>query len=295
MKIMLIGKNGQIGWELQRTLAPLGKVIALGRQELDLTDLKAIRQTIREVNPGLVVNAAAYTAVDKAEDEPELAMSINGNAPGILAEEAARCSAVLVHYSTDYVFDGKKRAPYTEQDKPKPISVYGKTKLAGENAVREIGCSYLILRTSWVYGLRGRNFLLTIQRLAAERVELSIVNDQYGAPTWSRMIAEVTAQMLCRLLLGDSGKIEGLYHLTAAGETTWFEFAEAILELDQENRKGQYETLLKAIKTENYPTSAVRPFYSVLDSSLISKQFALTMPGWQEQLKLAINSRDRIN
>ena len=295
MKILLLGKNGQVGWELQRTLAPLGEIVAPGRKELDLSEPDAIRSFVRSMKPDLVVNAAAYTAVDKAEEEPDLAMAINGIAPRIISEEATRCCAVLIHYSTDYVFDGKKSAPYTEQDKPKPINIYGKTKLAGENAIREVGCSYLILRTSWIYGLRGDNFLLTIQRLATERSELTIVNDQYGAPTWSRMIAEATAQMLVRLSLGDSSKIKGLYHLTAAGETTWFEFAEAILELDQENRKGQHGPLLKAIKTENYPTSAARPFYSVLDNSLVSEQFAVTMPGWREQLKLALNSRDGMN
>ncbi len=289
MKIMLLGKNGQVGWELQRTLAPLGEIVAYDLEDLDLTDQGAIRSTTRRVAPQVIINAAAYTAVDKAEEEAELALAVNGTAPGILAEEAALSNALLIHYSTDYVFDGSKKSPYTEKDTPNPINVYGKTKLAGENAIREAGCPYLILRTSWVYGLRGKNFLLTIQRLAAERDELTIVNDQHGAPTWSRLIAQATAQLLSRFSTADSGKIERLYHLTAAGETTWFDFAGAILEYDRQNRNGQRSPLLKAIKTESYPTPAARPLYSVMDNSLIMEQLALMMPHWRKQLELALD------
>ncbi len=198
-RILITGTNGQVGFELLRSLAGLGTVIAAGRDELDLADPDAIRRTLRDTKPGLIVNAAAYTAVDKAEAEPELALAINGVAPGILAEEAKRLGAALIHYSTDYVFDGSKGAPYTEDDAPRPISAYGRTKLAGEHAIQAVGVPHLILRTSWVYGARGSNFLLTILRLAKEREELSIVDDQIGAPTWSRAIAMATAGILERL------------------------------------------------------------------------------------------------
>ena len=197
-KILLTGKNGQVGWELERSLQPLGQVIAFDRSGLDLASPDSIRAVIREVKPELIVNPAAYTAVDKAESEPDLAMAVNGVAPGIIAEEAKRLGAALIHYSTDYVFDGTKAEPYTEDDVPKPINVYGKTKLAGEQAVQAIGVPHLIFRTSWVYGMRGKNFLLTILRMAKEKDELRIVDDQFGAPTWSRMIAETTAQVLAQ-------------------------------------------------------------------------------------------------
>ena len=200
MKILLTGKNGQVGWELQRTLTTLGDVVAIDRKGMDLANPDSIRNTIRAVRPDLIVNAAAYTAVDKAESEPELAMAINGIAPGIMAEEAGRLGAAMVHYSTDYVFDGTKTTPYTEGDILNPINVYGKTKLAGEQAVQAAGIPHLIFRTSWVYGLRGRNFLLTILRLAKEWDELKIVDDQIGAPTWSRMVAEATATILAQCL-----------------------------------------------------------------------------------------------
>lgn len=197
-RILLIGKNGQVAWELQRTLATLGEIITVGREQLDVANAASIRQVIRETKPQIIVNATAYTAVDKAEAEPELAMQVNGVAPGIMAEEAKRLDALLVHYSTDYVFDGTKQGAYVEEDVPNPLSVYGKTKLAGEQAIQATGAKHLILRTSWVYGARGKNFLLTILRLAKERPELKIVDDQIGAPTWSRMIAEATAQILAQ-------------------------------------------------------------------------------------------------
>lgn len=286
MKIMLLGKNGQLGWELQRTLAPLGEVIALGRRELDLADLQAIRKFTRKVNPDLIVNAAAYTAVDQAEDEPELAMTINGIAPGILAEEAALLSAALVHYSTDYVFDGKKGEPYREEDKPNPLSVYGKTKLAGEVAIRQVGIPHLILRTGWIYGLRGKNFLLTMQRLATERDQLAIVNDQYGAPTWCRQVAESTALLIARQPF-KTPAMDGTYHLTAAGETTWYGFAEAIFE--QSEPEKTCKPALKAIDTNDYPTPAPRPPYSVLDNSRIKECHSITLPDWSKQLELVLD------
>lgn len=299
MKILLIGKNGQVGWELQRTLAPLGQVMALGRSQLDLTDAAAVRQTVRSIAPQLIVNAAAYTAVDQAEAEPELAIAINGVAPGILAAEAGRSGSVFIHYSTDYVFDGAKQSPYQESDRPDPLNVYGQTKLAGEQAIQAVGGHYYILRTSWVYGLRGKNFLLTILRLAQERDTLRVVNDQLGAPTWSRLIAAATAQILAQtcakrpaLPLADPAP-PGIYHLTAAGVTSWHEFAQTILEC----RAACHPELtalklnpsqIQAIPTSEYPTPAQRPRYSVLDNRKISQEFGLQLPPWRVQLELAV-------
>ena len=284
MKILLLGKNGQVGWELQRTLAPLGSVIALGRQELDLLDLNAMRDTVRAVKPDLIVNAAAYTAVDKAEEEPDLAMAINGTAPGILAEEALRCKAALIHFSTDYVFDGAKKTPYSEKDTPNPLNSYGKTKLAGEIAIRATAVPHLIFRTSWVYGLRGSNFLLTILRLARERDELNLVSDQHGAPTWSRMLAEITAQAVAR---GAAQHYkQGIFHLSAAGQTTWYQFAETILE--QTEQKLGRRPALKAIRTEDYPAKAKRPACCLLDNALMNKHFGLLLPDWRHSLQLAL-------
>ena len=286
MKILLLGKNGQIGWELQRTLAPFGEITALGRRELDLANGPAISQAVRTVRPDLIVNAAAYTAVDKAEEEPELAMAINGIAPGILAAEAAQTKALLIHYSTDYVFNGTKQTPYVEKDAPNPINTYGQTKLAGEEAIINTGCRHLILRTSWVYGSRGQNFLLTILHLAAERNELAIVNDQHGTPTWCRMIAEATAQIIAT---GRTFKcVEGIYHLTAAGQTTWYGFAEAII--NNLKQKNKQLPLLKAIKTADNPTPATRPAYSVLDNNLIEKNYNICLPHWQFQFQLAVEA-----
>lgn len=296
MKILLLGKNGQVGWELQRTLAPLGKVIACGRQELDLADFAALQETLRSVQPQLIVNAAAYTAVDKAETETDLAMAINGTAPGVLAEAALQCGASLIHYSTDYVFDGTKTSPYREEDQPNPINVYGKTKQAGEIAIQQVEVPHLILRTSWVYGLRGKNFLLTILRLAKEREELKIVDDQIGAPTWSRMIAEATAQIVARcsaartLATPDLREVAGVYHLTAAGETSWYGFTKAILETySQSSTEPLSLSRLLPIPTVEYPTPAARPAYSVLSNDKISKTFALELPTWSDQLKLALS------
>ncbi len=287
MRILLLGKNGQVGWELQRTLAPLGNITALGRRELDLTNEPAIRSTVRSTRPDLIVNAAAYTAVDKAESEPDLALAINGTAPGILAEESALTGAMLVHYSTDYIFDGTKKTPYTEQDTPNPISTYGKTKLAGEEAIIKTGCRHLILRTSWAYGLRGHNFLLTILRLAAERNELSIVNDQHGAPTWCRKIAEATALLIAT---GRAYKcVEGICHLTATGETTWHGFAEAII--NQAADKGLLTDIpaIKAISSAEYQTAAQRPKNSLLDSSALHSAYGLKLPDWATSLSMAFD------
>ncbi|MDD5329858.1 MAG: dTDP-4-dehydrorhamnose reductase [Sulfuricella sp.] len=279
MKILLIGKNGQVGWELQRTLATLGEVVAVGRQGMDLTDSDSIRHAIRSAGPDLIVNAAAHTAVDKAESEPDLAMAINGVAPGIMAEEAGRLGAAMVHYSTDYVFDGARTTPYTEEDAPNPLSVYGKTKLAGERAVQAAGIPHLIFRTSWVYGLRGRNFLLTVLRLAKERDELKIVDDQFGAPTWSRMIAEATAQILAQRK--DLNEVGGLYHLTAAGQTSWHGFTRAILD-----HAAKPSPRLVAIPTADYPLPAPRPRNSALDNTKMRQAFGLALPAWDAALAL---------
>jgi len=283
--ILLLGKNGQVGWELQRTLAPLGQVIALDQPDLDLTKPEQIRAQVREVKPNLIVNAAAYTAVDRAEGEPELAMAINGIAPGILAEEAKALGATLVHYSTDYVFDGTKKEPYTEADEPNPINVYGKTKLAGEQAIQAVGGNNLIFRTSWVYGMRGNNFLLTILRLAKERDELRIVDDQIGAPTWCRMLAEATALILAR---GEEGLADnwGLYHMTAGGKTTWYGFAKGILEDVKLNKKEPISMI--PLLTHDYFTLAKRPMNSVLSNHHMVDKLQIRIPSWKSQLSSAL-------
>lgn len=286
MKILLTGKSGQVGWELQRTLAPLGEVIAVNRQALDLANPDAIRALIRQVKPALIVNPAAHTAVDKAESEPELAMAVNGIAPGIMAEEAKKLGAAMVHYSTDYVFDGGKATPYTEVDAAHPINVYGRTKLAGEQAIEAAGIPYLIFRTSWVYGTRGRNFLHTILRLAQERDELKIVDDQVGAPTSSRMIAEATAQILAQIR-GNLGGASGLYHLTAAGQTSWYGFAAAILG-SRARATGVVGSRLTPIPTSDYPLPAPRPMYSVMANDKLQRAFGVAIPAWQDGLNLCM-------
>jgi dTDP-4-dehydrorhamnose reductase len=272
-------------------------VIALDRHGLDLANPDSIRRAVREHKPNLIVNTAAYTAVDKAEEEPDLAMAINGTAPGILTEEAKRLGAAVVHYSTDYVFDGNKDTPYTEQDTPNPLNVYGKTKLVGEQAIQAVGAPHLIFRTSWVYGARGKNFLLTILRLARERDDLRIVDDQVGAPTWSRMIAEVTAQILVQFygrltphpsLFADIG---GIYHMTAGGQTSWFGFAAAILNYVP----GSVAPVphLTPIITEEYPTPAKRPRNSVMSNVKLNHQFDVKMPRWEIGLRLCTEEGKR--
>ena len=279
--ILLIGRGGQVGWELQRTLAPLGKVIAFDRPALDLADADAIRVAIRSVHPDIIVNAAAYTAVDQAETDSGVAMSINGKAPGIMAEEARSAGAWLVHYSTDYVFDGTKSTAYVEGDTPNPLNVYGRSKLAGEQAIQAVGGHYTILRTSWVYGRRGKNFLNTILRLAQEKEELRIVADQFGAPTWSRMIAEATAAILAR-----KDQTTGLFHLTSSGETSWHGFTQAILELTQTQRSRNPK--LSAIPASEYPLPAARPWNSRLSCERLAKETDLRLPDWREALALCL-------
>lgn len=292
MKILVTGRNGQVGWELRRTLAPLGEVVALDRAELNLADVDSIRQAVRHLGPDLIVNAGAYTAVDKAEEDAAAAMAVNGTAPGVLAEEAKRLGAALIHYSTDYVFDGDKGAPYEEIDAPRPQSAYGATKLAGEKAVAAVGAPHLTLRTSWVYGLRGRNFLLTMLRLAGERDELRVVDDQVGAPTWSRLIAEATAAIVAQgrahggiaHLLAERG---GLYHLTAGGQTSWFGFAGAII------AQAPIKPRMTPITTADYPLPAKRPAYSVMSSARLERVFGIALPDWRASLDLCLQDRSR--
>jgi dTDP-4-dehydrorhamnose reductase len=271
LRILLTGASGQVGWELRRTLAPLGEVRSFDRYGLDLADLPTLVATVRSLQPKIIVNAAAYTAVDKAEAERDMAFAVNATAPGVLAEEAKRIGALLVHYSTDYVFDGEKPAPYVEDDPTGPVNAYGASKLAGEQAVANSGCRHLILRTSWVYGPRGRNFYLTMLRLAKERPELRVVDDQVGAPTSSLAIARATAELLPK-------GIEGLYHLTATGETSWCGFAREIL------RRAGMVTPVVPIRTEDYPTPARRPRNSRLDCARLVRVAGVELASWEEQL-----------
>ena len=271
MRILLTGAGGQVGWELRGALAGLGEVRALDRTALDLSDVPRIAATVRALQPEVIVNAAAYTAVDKAQADRDAAFAVNATAPRVLAEEAKRVGALLVYYSTDYVFDGEKPAPYVEDDPPAPVNVYGESKLAGERAVVNSGCRHLVLRTSWVYGPRGRNFMLTMLRLARERSELRVVDDQVGAPTSSLAIGRATAQLLER-------GIEGLYHMTAAGETTWCGFARAIL------ARAGIATPVTGIRTEEYPTPARRPRNSRMDCTRLRAAAGVALAPWEEQL-----------
>jgi dTDP-4-dehydrorhamnose reductase len=281
MRILLTGANGQVGYELARTLAPLGEVHAFDRADLDLADAQALARAFRRVRPALVVNAAAYTAVDKAESEPELAHAINARAPQVLAEESFRTGAVLVHYSTDYVFDGSKREPWGEDDAVAPLNEYGRSKLAGERAIAATGCKHLVFRTSWVYGPRGRNFLATMLGLAASREELRVVADQRGAPTSSRFLAEATARAI--RAIPRQGVPSGIYHLSAAGETTWASFAEAIF-ARAAGRPGFRAPRVTRIPSSEYPTPARRPAYSVLDHAKFTAAFGFAPSSWESQL-----------
>ncbi|MBX9903475.1 MAG: dTDP-4-dehydrorhamnose reductase [Burkholderiales bacterium] len=280
MRILLTGKNGQVGHELQHLLPSLGTVVALGREELDLTSADAIRKTMRDVRPGIVVNAAAYTAVDLAEQEPDKAFAINGTAPGLIAEEARRTDAFVVHYSTDYVFDGSQKTPYLETDMPNPLSAYGHSKVAGENAIRASGAAHFIFRTSWIYAAHGRNFVHTILRLARERDELKIVDDQIGAPTWARTVAETT----CAALKAQYRDRSGLYHLTAAGSVTWFGFAKAILDEAKTLQPDLRMPALIPISTSEYPLPTPRPANSCLDNTRLHTTLGLFTPDWPVSL-----------
>jgi dTDP-4-dehydrorhamnose reductase len=284
VRILLTGKSGQVGWELERALSPLGEVASFDRAALDLTRPDEIRARVREVRPEAIVNAAAYTAVDRAESEAELARAVNAVAPEVLAEEARRIGAFLVHYSTDYVFDGEKSEPYTEADAPNPINAYGRTKLEGERAIEASGCRHLTLRTSWVYGTRGQNFLLTMLRLARERSELRIVEDQIGGPTWCREMARATVALLARPDLAVSGRA-GRYHLSAAGCTSWFGFAQAIFASRELARLGVEAPRLEAIPSSAYPTPARRPRNSRLDCSRLASEAGVRLARWDAALR----------
>jgi dTDP-4-dehydrorhamnose reductase len=281
LKILITGQHGQVSQALQQRLQGLGELVVLGRDQLDLANAEQIRQHVRAHRPDLIINAAAHTAVDQAESEPDAAFAINAIAPGILAEEAKALGTPLIHYSTDYVFDGSKPAPYTENDLPNPLGVYGQSKLAGEQAIAAVGGKYLILRTSWVYSSHGKNFLLTMQRLLQEKPQMRIVADQIGAPTWAGTIADSTRALIERWQAGDAGEW-GVYHLTAQGETSWFGFAEAIGE--QLRAEGKPCAELEAIPSSAYPTPARRPLNSRLDCSRLQQQWHVSQPQWQDAL-----------
>jgi dTDP-4-dehydrorhamnose reductase len=301
-KILLIGRNGQVGTELSSLLPRLGELTALNRQELDLTKPDDIRRTIREVRPQWIINAAAYTAVDQAEQDEATARAVNEQAPAVIAEEAKKNGAALVHYSTDYVFDGSKKSPYEETDIPNPINVYGKTKLGGERAIQESGALHLIFRTEWVYATQGRNFLLTILRLATQKQELRVVADQIGSPTASREIAAATVRIISQLMDKEEGirslsSSGGIYNITAEGETSWYEFAKAIL---SEASRATYtlpwvDAATKGmpflaervvpITTAEYPTPARRPTYSVLSAARLHHRFGVHLPPWRAGLQ----------
>lgn len=287
MKVLLLGKNGQVGWELNRVLPPLGEVIALGREGADLSNPESLRKVVRNIHPDVIINAAAYTAVDKAEKEEDLAAAINGVAPGVLAEETKNIDALLVHYSTDYVFDGKKETPYVETDEPNPINVYGRTKFAGERAIQSSGCDYIIFRASWVYSNRGNNFFLTMLKLAKERDELSVVSDQVGSPTSARLIAEATLHCLRQVIREKQDGVfsSGLYHLAASGYTSWNGFAKEII--DSEGKRmnlGLTSEDVKEIATSDYPTTATRPLNSRLDLTKLKSVFGVEIPTWRQAL-----------
>ena len=300
MRILLTGRNGQVGWELERALPALGELIATDRGTLDLANADAIRRAVREAKPDLIVNAAAYTAVDRAETERDAAIQVNAVAPGVLAEEAKRAGALLIHFSTDYVYDGAKPAPYVEADAVNPLSVYGATKLEGERAIAAAGARHIILRTSWVYGPRGKNFMLTMLRFGRERPELRVVDDQRGAPTSSRALARLVRELLDRNAdLDHVGRDEldrlaaasGTYHATAGGVTTWFGFAQAIFEEARRQRRLDYAPpRVTPIPTKDYPTPARRPANSVLSNDKLRAAFGVSIPDWRAGLEEAISA-----
>jgi dTDP-4-dehydrorhamnose reductase len=285
-KILIFGRLGQVGWELRHKLACLGPITSAGSPEVDFSRPDTIRDAIRAIQPSVIVNAAAYTAVDKAEAAPETAWAINAAGPGIIAEEARRLGALMIHYSTDYVYDGSKQGPWVETDTPNPLNAYGKSKLAGDQAIAAVGGDYLILRTSWVYGARGGNFLLTMLRLARERSELRIVDDQTGSPTTSECIAQATAQILAQLTAPghDLDGRCGVYHLTSSGQTTWFGFAKQFLS------KQPVCPALTPIPSSEYPVPAKRPVNSVLSCQRLAETFGVRMPSWESSLDLVLEA-----
>ena len=290
-RIVLVGRNGQVGWELERSLAGLGEIVALGRAQLDLADAPRVGSVVQAYAPDLVVNAAAFTDVEGAETNEAAACAINAHAVRALADAAHACHATLIHYSTDYIFDGAKTTPYLEDDSPAPLSVYGRSKLAGEQAVRASGCAHLVIRTSWVYAARGRNFLRTILRLAAQRPELRIVDDQRGAPTTARLIAQTTALMIHALTVQPAARqrVEAgtTVHLTAGGATTWYGFAREMRE--QALQLGiPFPTRLVPIRTDEYPTKAQRPLNSRLSLDRLARDWGVAVPSWQSALRLCM-------
>lgn len=283
MKILLAGKDGQVGWELQRSLALLGNVIAVGRSEADLANPDNLRDVVRRIDPDIIVNAAAYTAVDKAETDASTAYLVNAQAVGVLAEEAARLDAWMIHYSTDYVFDGEKSTPYHEDDATAPLSVYGKSKLAGEQQIRERHAKHLIFRTSWVFATRGGNFAKTMLRLAKERSELKVVADQFGAPTSAELIADATALALHRIVLQGGANLAGTYHLTAGEQTSWHQYAQYVIELAQRagvTLRTSPESVIP-IPATSYPVPAPRPRNSCLSTVKFQETFGLQIPEWR--------------
>jgi len=287
MKILLLGKDGQVGWELQRSLAPLGELVALGRHAADglcgdLGHLEGLAQTVRQLRPDVIVNAAAHTAVDKAESEPELARALNALAPGVLAQEAKAVDALLVHYSTDYVFDGSGSVPRLETDAVAPLSVYGRTKLEGEQHIQASGCRHLIFRTSWVYAARGGNFAKTMLRLAQERESLTVIDDQWGAPTGADLIADVTAHTIRQVVRCPQDA--GLYHLVAQGETTWNAYARYVLAQAQQLQPALaiQAREVRPVPSSAFPTPAQRPHNSRLDTRKLQATFGLQLPSWQQ-------------
>ncbi|WP_155740747.1 dTDP-4-dehydrorhamnose reductase [Burkholderia territorii] len=287
--ILVTGVNGQVGFELLGALQGLGRVVSCDRSMLDLTDLDRVRTVVRELKPSIIVNPAAYTAVDKAESEVAAARRLNADVPRVFAEEAARSGAMLIHYSTDYVFDGTKADAYVETDTTNPQNVYGLTKLEGEQAIAATGCAHLILRTSWVYGRRGKNFLLTMLKLGSDRPELRVVADQIGAPTWSRTIAAATSHLIAQgLVAEDSGwwaKRSGVYHFTAAGATSWHGFAEAIFAATMREQAPK----VVPIPARDYPVPAKRPSNSRMAHDKLTKTFGLRMPAWDDALRLCLS------
>ena len=291
MKVLLFGKNGQVGWELNRSLQPLGEIVALDRSDADFSNPESLREIIQNIKPDIIVNAVAFTAVDKAEAEEELAEKINGLAPGVLADEAIKLKALLVHYSTDYVFNGAKDSAYLEIDDTCPINAYGRTKLSGEQAIQSSGCEYLVFRTSWVYASRGYNFLLTILKLAKERENLSIVSDQIGSPTTARLIADITLVSLQQSIkereLGDFSS--DLYHLSASGYASWYDFAQEIVNaVKQQSGEKLKIKDLKKIPSVDYPTPARRPNNSRLMLKKLEDKFGVDIPDWKNVLELCL-------
>jgi dTDP-4-dehydrorhamnose reductase len=285
MKILLLGSGGQIGYELRRSLQGLGEIIAPGRSTLDLADLAQVRDVVQAVRPGLIVNAAAYTAVERAETDAAMAFRINAEAPAVLAETARDIGAAMIHYSTDYVFDGAKDSAYVEEDIPAPLNVYGRSKLAGEQAVASAGIAHLILRTSWVYGMRGNNFLLTMLKLARERGTVRVVDDQFGTPTWSRTVAQCTAHILAQARVADSrwwDEHGGLYHLSCEGKTSWHGFAQAIMDA------AGLACEVHAVATIDYPSNVQRPRNSVLCCDKFARHF-FKPTNWHEALQMCMS------